>query len=216
MEQKKCAIYCRVSTNEQTTDRQERELLEYAERANYEVVTAKTDTISGSTSKRKGRDAIIELARKRKIDVVLVSELSRWGRSMQDVVATTNELHSRDVSLVCVNGMSFDLNVPEQKFMRNMLASFAELERDIIRERIKSGLANARAKGKVFGRKVGSGKVTDNKIRSKVLLLRSQGETIRAIAKQCKLSHTTVQAIVNSSKQKDSVTLPSLTHSSTQ
>jgi DNA invertase Pin-like site-specific DNA recombinase len=201
MEQKKCAIYCRVSTVDQNTDRQQRELLEYAERANYEVVTIKTDTISGSTSKRKGRDAVIQLALKRKIDVVLVSELSRWGRSMQDVVATTNELHSRDVSLVCLNGMSFDLNVPEQKFMRNMLASFAELERDIIRERIKSGLANARAKGKVFGRKPGTGKVTDNRIRIKVLTLRNQGESIRAIAKACKLSHTTVQKIVNSAKR---------------
>lgn len=196
----RCAIYCRVSTDEQSTDRQENELKQFATRQDYEVVEIHADVISGASTKRKGRDKVIELVRKREVDVVLVSELSRWGRSMQDLIATTNEMHSKGVSLVCLNGMSFDLNRPDHILMRDMLAAFAQFERNLIRERVISGVRNAQSKGKHCGRpKQTTGKLYGQNyapLRGRIKNLRRNGVSIRQIAKQCGCSTTTVQAIL--------------------
>lgn len=199
MPQKRCAIYCRVSTSDQSCDRQERDLVEFAARANYEVVATFKETASGAKDNRPERKKVIVLAQKRQIDVVLVTELSRWGRSTQDLLHTLNDLHSRDVSLIAQTGQSFDLGTPQGKLMLTLFAGLAEFERDLIRERINSGVAAAKARGVHCGRKAGGGKVVSH--RSKVLALRSEGYTIREIAKNLKMSHRTVQKILNLEKE---------------
>src|SRR5262245_38928799 len=88
------------------------------------------------------------------IGAVLVTELSRWGRS-SDLVCTLDELHARGVSVLAQTGLSFDLATPEGKLMLTIMAGLAEFERDLIRQRVKFGLDAARAKGVKLGRQIG-------------------------------------------------------------
>ncbi len=118
------AVYCRVSTSDQDCDRQERDLLEYAERASFEVVAVFKETLSG-IRKAKGREPIergkvMALAQSRKIDAVLVTEMTRWGRSTQDLMDTLGQLASWDVSLIAQTGLTFDLSTPQGKLITNL------------------------------------------------------------------------------------------------
>lgn len=187
--QKQCAIYCRVSTHDQNCQRQDRDLTDYATRCGYEIVTVVKEVASGAKHDRAERKKVIELARARLIDVVLVTELSRWGRSTSDLILTLEELGSYGVSLLAQTGMQFDLSTPHGKLIAQILSSMTEFERELIRERVRSGIANARARGKVFGRPRG-GKVADNCDR--IRELRATGMSHRAIAKQVGISKSSV------------------------
>ena len=96
------------------------------------------------------------LAQAHQIDAVLVTELSRWGRSTQDLVQTLDDLHKWKVSVLAQNGLTLDLSTSSGKLMRTIMAGLAEFERDLIRERLKSGLAAAKARGVKLGRQEGS------------------------------------------------------------
>src|SRR3954464_9853052 len=98
---------------------------------------------------------MLALVQRREIDVVLVTELSRWGRSTTDLLASLRELEARRVSLVALNGMAFDLATPHGRMMATVLAGLAELERELLRERVRSGMAAAKARGKRLGRRLG-------------------------------------------------------------
>ena len=156
----KAALYCRVSTADQNCERQERDLLAYAEKCGYEVV--------------------------------LVIELTRWGRSTVDLVHTLEKLESWGVSLIAQTGLQFDLSTSHGRLIANMMSSLAQFERDLLSERIKSGLAAAKAKGRVGGRRKGHNPVAD-KVRSKVLKLRKEGLSIRNIAVKSNISKGTVE-----------------------
>ena len=149
---RRVAIYCRVSTSDQDCERQERDLLEYADRANFEVIEVFKETLSGirkARGKQPGeRKKVMSLAQARRIDAVLVTELTRWGRSTQDLMATLQELASWDVSLIAQTGLQFDLATPQGKLITNLMASLAEFEHDLLRERVHSGIAAAKARGK--------------------------------------------------------------------
>jgi putative DNA-invertase from lambdoid prophage Rac len=173
------AIYCRVSTHDQNCERQERDLVEYAQRLGYEVVGIWSEFGSGVKLDRVKRKEIMAIARKGKIDAVLVTELTRWGRSTIDLINTLNDLHSWKVSLIAQTGMQFDLSTPAGNLMLTIMAGLAEFERSLIQERIKSGVALARSKGKVFGRKPGS---KADKYRNDIKLLSEEGKSIRVIA----------------------------------
>jgi putative DNA-invertase from lambdoid prophage Rac len=173
------AIYCRVSTHDQNCERQERDLVEYAQRLGYEVVGIWSEFGSGVKLDRVKRKEIMVIARKGKIDAVLVTELTRWGRSTIDLINTLNDLHSWKVSLIAQTGMQFDLSTPAGNLMLTIMAGLAEFERSLIQERIKSGVALARSKGKVFGRKPGS---KADKYRNDIKLLSEEGKSIRVIA----------------------------------
>jgi putative DNA-invertase from lambdoid prophage Rac len=173
------AIYCRVSTHDQNCERQERDLREYAQRLGYEIVGVWSEFGSGVKLDRVKRKEIIAIARKGKVDAVLVTELTRWGRSTIDLINTLNDLHSWKVSLIAQTGMQFDLSTPAGNLMLTIMAGLAEFERSLIQERIKSGVALARSKGKVFGRKPGS---KADKYRDRIKLLNDEGKSIRAIA----------------------------------
>jgi DNA invertase Pin-like site-specific DNA recombinase len=151
---KRAVLYLRVSTIEQTTANQERELRQAAERAGWEVTKVYRDHgISGAKSrdKRPAFDALCRDATKRQFDVVMAWSVDRLGRSLQDLVTFLSELHALKVDLF-LHQQGLDTTTPAGKAMFQMLGVFAEFERSIIQERVRAGLARAKGEGKVLGR----------------------------------------------------------------
>ena len=186
------AIYCRVSTDDQSCDRQERDLRAFARRAGHKVVGVFKETASGAKNDRPERAKVMALAQAKEVDAILVTELSRWGRSTPDLVQTLDDLHSRGVSVLALNGLSFDLNTSQGKLMRTIMV--ADFERDQIRERLKSGLAAAQARGVKLGRQPGQ-RPTDKKAK-RVLDMHKEGLSYRLIGRNVGLSKNTVMEIV--------------------
>ena len=192
----KVAIYCRVSTADQSCARQEQDLLAYADRAGFEVVEIRREISSGTKDQRSERKKIMALAQDRRIDAILVTELTRWGRSTTDLVQTLQNLQAWNVSLIAQTGLQFDLSTPQGKLIASMMAALAEFERDLLRERVRSGIAAAKARGKTFGRRPGHRPKAD-RLAPKVLRLVEEGRSYRDIAKELKLSKNTVMDIVH-------------------
>jgi len=192
---KRAAIYARVSTSDQSCERQISELTAFADRGGFEVVDVHKETASGASANRAARNKIIDLAQARQIDAILVTELSRWGRSTQDLLDTLNKLAGWDVSVVAVSGMTFELNTPHGRMMATMLAGIAQFERDLLSERVKSGLAAARARGKKLGRQKGQRPKSD-KLAPKVIEAVAEGRSYRWIARDLGISKNTVTDIV--------------------
>lgn len=190
---KRVAIYCRVSTAEQDTDRQERDLKAFAKRAGHQVVQVYLETASGAKNNRAQRAKVIELARGRHIDAILVTELTRWGRSTPDLLSTLEKLADWNVSVIAQTGFDFDLSTAQGKLMLTLMAGIAQFERDLLRERTLLGLAAARARGKKLGRQVGQN--PSDKYAKKVMKYLNDGKTVRWVAEELHISTTTVQAI---------------------
>lgn len=189
------AIYCRVSTIDQSCERQEMELKKFAMRVNYKIIGIFKEKTSGIKMKQIERKKVQFLAKKRKIDGILVTELSRWGRSTIDLIHTLYELKTYKVSLIAANGITFDLSSPYGRMLATFISAIAEFERDLISERIKSGISLAKSKGKKIGRKQGFCPTSD-KFFSKVIKLISQGKSYRWIAKDLQINKNTVMKIV--------------------
>jgi DNA invertase Pin-like site-specific DNA recombinase len=192
---RRAALYARVSTTDQSCDRQERDLRAFAERSDCEVVGVFRETASGARNDRMERRRVMALAQAREIDVILVTELSRWGRSTIDLLHTLRDLEAHRVSLAALHGMTFDLSTSVGRMMATMIAGLAEFERDLLRERVRSGLAAAKARGKVLGRKPGQRPKAD-RYAARVIALVDQGLSYRLIARDLGLSKNTVMAIV--------------------
>jgi putative DNA-invertase from lambdoid prophage Rac len=190
------AIYCRVSTSDQSCSRQEWELLEYARKAGFEVAGVWKEVASGAKDQRPERKKIMALAQKRQIDLILVTELTRWGRSTIDLVQNIHDLQRWNVSLLAQTGLQFDVSTPQGKLIASLMATLAEFERDLLRERIRSGITAAKARGKVFGRKMGERPKSD-RLAPKVLNLLEGGRSYRDIARELKLSKNTVMSIAH-------------------
>lgn len=191
----KVAIYCRISTNDQSCERQEIDLVAFAKRASYEVVGLFKETASGIKDSRAVRNEVIELAKQRHITAILVTELSRWGRSTIDLVSTLQLLQSWNVSIIALNGLQYDLSTAHGKMIASVFSSLAEFERDLIKERIKSGIAVAKAKGRQIGRTKGT-YVKSHKLAKKVIEAINNGSSYRSIAKDLSISKNTVTHIV--------------------
>lgn len=189
------AIYCRVSTTDQSCERQERDLLEYAAISGYQVIGVWFETISGTKNSRTERSVVMALAQSHKIDAILVTEMTRWGRSTIDLIETLQELQNWGVSLIAQTGLQFDLNTPQGRLIAHLMASIAEFERDLVRERVQSGVAAAKARGQKFGRQPGQ-RVKADKFAPKVLQMVQSGYSYRKIAEKLNLSKTTVNDIV--------------------
>jgi putative DNA-invertase from lambdoid prophage Rac len=193
------ALYCRVSTADQSCARQERDLTAFAIRAGYEVVGTFKETGSGIKLDRAERRKVMALAQARQVDAVLVTELSRWGRSTTDLLATLKELEARRVSVIALNGMAFDLSTPHGRMIATVLAGIAEFERELIQERIRSGIAAAKARGRRLGRQFGQRPKSD-RLAPKVMALIEQGRSYRLIGREVGLSKNTIADIVKRSR----------------
>jgi DNA invertase Pin-like site-specific DNA recombinase len=165
------------------------------------------ETGSGARNDRAERKKILAMAQARKIDAVLVTEMTRWGRSTIDLLQTLQDLQSWNVSLIAQSGLQFDLRTSQGKLIANLMASLAEFERDLISERVKSGLAAARARGKKLGRQPGQ-RVKSDRLSPKVLRLVEDGHSYREIAARVKISKTTVTEIVK--RHRDAAPMPVL------
>jgi len=146
-----CGLYARVSTNDQQTlTMQTRAMREYAARRGWTIALQVREVNSGA-AQREARGKILEAARRREIDLVVVWRLDRWGRSVTDLLATLQELEHLGVGFVSL-AEALDLTTPAGRAMAGLLAIFAEFEREILRERTRAGLAHARENGKRLGR----------------------------------------------------------------
>ncbi|MBX9685695.1 MAG: recombinase family protein [Candidatus Obscuribacterales bacterium] len=195
MVQKKAAIYCRVSTADQSCERQERDLRACAEKTDWQIAGVWKETASGAKDGRKQRQEILALAQARKVDIILVTELTRWGRSTIDLIHTLQELQSWGVSLIAQSGLQFDLGTSQGKLMATIMASLAEFESDLIRERVKSGIAAAKARGKKIGRQPGQ-RIKSDRLAPKVLSMVEERNSYRTIADKLRISKSTVTDIV--------------------
>jgi len=190
----KVAIYVRVSTNEQTTENQVRELTLWADRAGHTVVAIYDDNgISGAKGReyRKEFDKLLRGAVRREFDLVAAWSVDRLGRSLQDLISFLQELHGAGVDLY-LHQQALDTTTPSGRAMFQMMGVFAEFERSMISERVKAGLARAKSNGKTLGRP----KVSVEK-EAEILGLRSKGMGMLAIGKELGIGTSTVQRVVN-------------------
>ena len=144
-------LYARVSTqDQQTIPLQIRAMREYAAKREWTIVLQVKEVGSGAAN-RELRQKLVEAARRREIDVVLVWRLDRWGRSLADLVSTLEELNRLGVGFVSLTE-ALDLTTPAGRAMAGLLSVFAAFEHDVLRERVRAGLAHARQNGKRLGR----------------------------------------------------------------
>jgi putative DNA-invertase from lambdoid prophage Rac len=187
----RAGLYARVSTNDQQTlPMQLRALREYADRRGWSVISQVKEIGSGA-SQRQARKKLIDAARRREIDVVLVWRLDRWGRSVADLLATLQELQHLDVGFVSLTE-ALDLTTPAGRAMAALLAVFAEFEREVLRERVRAGLAHARLNGKRLGRPVTAALKTDE-----VRKLFRGGMSKSEIARRLNIGRTSVRRILS-------------------
>ena len=191
----RAAVYCRVSTSDQSCERQQLDLATFAQGGHYDVVSVFKETASGNRADQIERTKVVALARDRQIEVVLVTELTRWGRSTTDLLASLQELEACGVSVIAQTGLQFDLKSPQGKLFSSLMAALAEFERDLLRERVRSGIAAARGRGVKFGRQPGV-RVKADRYTDRVVCLRAQGQSYRGIAQVLRLSKNTVMEII--------------------
>jgi DNA invertase Pin-like site-specific DNA recombinase len=190
------AFYSRVSTlHGQDPELQLRELREYATHRGWSLVREYVDRgVSGAKESRPGLNELMADAHRRAFDVVLVWKLDRFGRSLRHLVNALAELEARGVAFVSLRD-NLDLTTPAGRLMFQIIGAMAEFERSLIRERVRAGLRNARAKGKRLGRPKADVDV------ARVKELRNSGRSWRAIAKQMGLGlGTVVRALAVRSK----------------
>jgi putative DNA-invertase from lambdoid prophage Rac len=194
----RCALYARVSTvGQQSVPAQLEALREHALRRGWSIVIEVSDIGSGAKTRPK-REALMKAARARTIDVIAVAKLDRWGRSTRDLVNTLAELTDLGVGLVSV-GEGFDLTTAAGKMMAGMLGVLAAFERDLIIERVSSGMNHAKKHGTRSGKPIGR-PATAAARSIEVRALRSKGLSLPAIVAKTGLSYGSVHRLVSAPK----------------
>jgi len=190
----RAGLYARVSTtDQQTIALQVRALREYAARRGWAIALQVKEVGSGA-SQRQLRKKLLDAARRREIDVVLVWRLDRWGRSVADLLATLQELDHLGVGFVSLTE-ALDLTTPSGRAMAALLAVFAEFEREILRERVRAGLAHARRNGKRLGRPK-----TVARYAAEIRKLHHSGVSKSEIARRLQVGRTSVRRILTSKR----------------
>jgi putative DNA-invertase from lambdoid prophage Rac len=188
-------LYARVSTHDQQTlPLQMRAMREYAAKRGW-TVAAQIKEVGSGAAARELREKLLAAARRREIDVVLVWRLDRWGRSLVDLVVTLKELAELGVSFVSLSE-ALDLTTPTGRAMAGLLSVFAEFEHEILRERIRAGIAEARLQGKHLGRPV-----TVAKKASQIEKLHRAGVSKAEIARRLDIGRTSVRRILSTKQQ---------------
>jgi putative DNA-invertase from lambdoid prophage Rac len=183
-------VYARVSCNDQQTiPMQIRAMHEYASKRGW-IVAVQVKEVGSGASQRQLREELLGAARRREIDAVLVWRLDRWGRSLPDLVTTLEELNHLGVGFVSLTE-ALDLTTPTGRAMAGLLSVFAAFERDVLRERVRAGLAEARLMGKRLGRPLTVG------LQSKqVRKLHRAGLSKAEIARRLSIGRTSVRRIL--------------------
>jgi DNA invertase Pin-like site-specific DNA recombinase len=188
-------LYARVSTHDQQTlPMQLSTRREYARKRGWAVALEIKDVGSGASLRQK-REELLTAVRRREVDVVIVWRLDRWGRSLVDLVTTLQELSSLKVGFVSLTE-ALDLTTPGGRALAGMLAVFAEFERDILRDRVKAGIAQARKEGRPHGRPQ-----TVTKHVTEIKKLFKKGLSKRQIASRLKISRTSVRRLLTKKKR---------------
>lgn len=183
-------LYARVSTHDQQTlSLQMRAMREYAAKRGW-TIAAQIKEIGSGAAERELRENLLAAARRREIDLVLVWRLDRWGRSLVDLVVTLKELAELGVSFVSLTE-ALDLTTPTGRAMAGLLSVFAEFEHEILRERIRAGIAEAKLKGKRFGRPLTAAKKADQ-----IRKLYRAGVSKAEIARRLSIGRTSVRRIL--------------------
>ena len=176
---KRAAIYVRVSTVEQETDLQEHELQEYCERRGWSHVVYRDKGQSGTKNDRPALTTMMNDLRRRKIDVVVVWALDRLARSLKQLLGIAEECRELGVDLVSLK-QNVDTTLPAGRLTFQVLGAVAEFEREMLRERVRAGMAQARRAGKHIGRPaLRRFHVSDI---DRMRLLRCQGTSVRRLA----------------------------------
>jgi DNA invertase Pin-like site-specific DNA recombinase len=160
------------------------------------TIALRVEDVGSGASERPKRERLLEAARRREIDAILVWRLDRWGRSLPDLVVTLHELGALGVGFVSLTE-AFDLTTPTGRAMAGLLGVFAEFEREILRERVKAGLAQARKRGQRLGRPP-SAALLEPKVRR----LSAQNISQAEIARRLSIGRTSVRRILHSSPRK--------------
>lgn len=192
----KIGIYARVSTHDQHTLPMQIEAMKRYAKARSWKIALQIEDIGSGVKERPQRENLITAARRREIDAVLVWKLDRWGRSLTDLVTTLHELAVLGVGFISLTE-ALDMATPIGRAMIGLLAVFAQFERDLLRERVKAGIAHAKEKGKPHGRPKTALQKAD-----KVIELYKNGQNKSQIARKLKIGRTSVRRILNSKIQK--------------
>jgi len=185
---KTVAIYARVSTDKQRVDMQLTELRQFAARSGWSIYEEYIDqNFSGGNTKRPAFTAMMDAARKRKFDLLLVWKLDRLSRSLKDLIVTLDELGSCGIDFVSYDN-NLDTSTPTGKLVFQIVGAVAEFEKEIIRERVVAGLAAARNKGKRLGRPPISKYVYDQGLK-----MRAEGMSYRNIGKVLDVDEGTIR-----------------------
>jgi putative DNA-invertase from lambdoid prophage Rac len=188
---KRVAIYARVSTHDQKTlPMQIEKCSSFAISRGWDV-TININEIGSGAVKRPERERLLKLCRRREVDIVIVWKLDRWGRSVSDVVSTLQELQDLGVQFVSVTE-ALDFTTAMGRAMGNLLAVFSEFEREMISERVKAGLAQAKLKGVKLGR---PSAVEDKK--EDILSLWKENRNKSLIAKKLGVSRRSVARVID-------------------
>jgi len=190
----RAAIYLRVSTDSQTTENQRIDLEKLCDLRKWDIVQAYEDAGVSGTKGRKARpglDQLLKDAKKRRFDIAVFWSVDRLGRSTAQVTTNMDDLEACGVSQFYFKE-SMDTSTAHGKAMLEMAVVFAKLERSMIQERVKAGLARAKAQGKMLGRP----KVSKTKERA-IMLARAEGKGMIKIAKEVGVGVGTVQRVVN-------------------
>ena len=189
---KRVCLYVRVSRLEQSVERQLVELRELCENHKYIIVGEYIDEgISGGKKSRPALDQMLKDVMSRKFEMVVTLELSRLGRSVQNMCEISSLLKSKNIDLF-VKNQNVDTSTIVGDFFFNIMNSVAQYEKDLISERVKSGLENARKKGNIGGRKP-----TSDLIKDKIIELKEDGASVRLIKSQCGVSSGTIRKILS-------------------
>jgi DNA invertase Pin-like site-specific DNA recombinase len=186
------AIYARVSTHDQDCSQQLTALREYAHACGWEIQGEYVDNgISGTKSSRPAMNRLLDAARKQQLDGIAVWKIDRWGRSMPHFVASVQQLRELGVRFIAITqGIDTDESNPAARLMLNLLAAFAEFERELIVERTRAGLKRANQAGRFGGRP----RRVVNHI--ELIEMHSQGATLREIGECLGISPATTMRIL--------------------
>jgi DNA invertase Pin-like site-specific DNA recombinase len=168
----------------------------YAQQRGWSIVHMVTEIGSG-VSERRQREQLMRAARRRDIDAIAVWRLDRWGRSLADLVGTLQELHALGVGFISLSE-TLDFTTPAGRAMAGVLAIFAEFEREILRERVKAGIAQARRRGTRQGRPPSIAHHA-----GAVQQLSAAGLSKSAIARQLGISRTSVRRFIGAALAHD-------------